>query len=86
MQTTPPVITLYGTLWCGAARRVRALLEQHHIPHTWVDIDQDSQAARQVELLTGGFRSVPTLVLPDGGVLIEPSLPDLAKKLGVTLE
>jgi glutaredoxin len=86
MQTTPPVITLYGTLWCGAARRARTLLEQHHIPHTWVNIDQEPQAARQVELLTGGFRSVPTLVLPDGSVLIEPSLPDLAKKLGVTLE
>jgi mycoredoxin len=50
-----------------------------------VDIDQDESAARALESLARGFRSVPTLLWPDGSLLIEPSLDELTKKMGITL-
>jgi glutaredoxin-like protein len=78
-----PEITVYANAWCGGSRRVRLLLEQHHIPYQWVDIEKDEKAARYVESLADGNRSVPTIVWPDGSFLVEPSSEALAKKLGI---
>jgi mycoredoxin len=76
-------LVLYGTSWCGGSRRARLLLEKHGIPFEWVDIDQDEEAGKLVERLNRGFRSVPTLVWPDGTQLTEPSEKQLIEKLGV---
>ena len=78
-----PEITFYGNTWCGGSRRARLLFNQQHIPYRWVDIDMDEEAARYVESLNHGIRSVPTIVWPDGTILVEPSNEALAKKLGV---
>ena len=78
-------IILYGTSWCGGSRRCRLLLERYGIPYQWVDIDQDEQAGKFVEGLNRGFRSVPTIVWPDGSKLTEPTEEELGKKLGVIL-
>jgi mycoredoxin len=82
---TESEITLYGTTWCGGSRRARLLLEERGIPFRWVDIEADEAAACTVESINHGNRSVPTLIWPDGSVLVEPSTEELAKKLGITL-
>jgi mycoredoxin len=82
MNDTPEIV-LYGTTWCGSSRRVRLFLDQHKTPYRWVDIDRNEKAAKYVESLNHGNRSVPTIVWPDGSVLVEPSTDDLARKLGV---
>jgi mycoredoxin len=61
------------------------LFDQHSIPYRWVDIDKDEKAAKYVESLNHGSRSVPTIVWPDGSLLTEPSGDELAKKLGIEL-
>jgi mycoredoxin len=38
-----------------------------------VDIDKEPSAAETVLELNGGYRTVPTIVFPDGRVLVEPS-------------
>ena len=78
-------IVLYGTTWCGGSRRSRLLMDRFGIPYLWVDIDQDEKAAKLVEGLNKGHRSVPTIVWPDGSSLTEPTEQELAKKLGVSL-
>jgi len=83
MSDSTPIF--YATTWCGSCRRLRLILDQHGVPYHWVDIDQDEAAARALESLARGFRSVPTLLWPDGSLLIEPSLDELAKKMGITL-
>ena len=80
-----PEIILYGNTWCGGSRRARLLFDEHHIPYCFIDIDKDEQAAKLVERLNHGYRSVPTIVWPDGSSLTEPSSDELAKKLGVEL-
>jgi mycoredoxin len=77
-----PELVLYGTCWCGDCRRVRIYLDAHHIPYRWIDVDQDEAAARFVEKVNRGFRSVPTIIWPDGSMLVEPSDKELALKLG----
>ena len=78
-----PEIVLYGTKWCGDTRRARMFLENHQIAYHWIDIDLDPEAARFVEKTNRGYRSVPTIVFPDGSILVEPSSSQLAVKLGL---
>jgi mycoredoxin len=77
-----PLVVLYGNRRCGAVRRARSFLEQNGIRFRYVDIDQDEPAARRLEGLAGGYRSVPTLEWPDGSTLVEPSEGELVEKCG----
>jgi len=70
-------LIIYTTPWCGDCRRVKQLLNDHKIPYIEINIDQDPQAAQFVEAINEGYRSVPTLVFPDGTTLTEPSNPEL---------
>lgn len=76
-------IIVYGTTWCGDTRRARRFLEQNNIPYVWIDIDQDKEARAFVEKVNNGFRSVPTIIFPDGSMLVEPSTRKLGEKLGI---
>jgi len=77
------IIKMYGTTWCGGTRRARRLLDDNKIPYKWIDIEEDREARGFVEKTNNGFRSVPTIVFPDGSILVEPDDGDLAEKLGV---
>jgi len=76
-------IIIYGTSWCGGTKRARNMCEEENIEYEWVDIDRDETAARFVESVANGFRSVPTIVFPDGSVLVEPSTYQLREKMGL---
>jgi len=78
-----PIITVYGTNWCGATRRTRNFLDAHQIPYTYIDIDHDADGRTFVEKTNRGFRSVPTILFPDGSTLTEPLQSELAEKLGI---
>ena len=76
-------LKVYGAPWCPDCRRSKAFLSEHRIDYDWIDIDQDADALAYVEELQNGGRSIPTLILPDGGMLIEPSDQQLAQALGI---
>ena len=78
-----PKVTIYGAYWCPDCRRSKKFLGEQFIPYRWVDIDRDENAAKYVESLNRGNRSVPTIVWPDGSILVEPSNDALATKLGI---
>jgi mycoredoxin len=75
------VITVYGTPWCGDCKRALRVLEQHQANYHYVDIEIDDRARTYVEQVNRGYQSVPTIVFPDGSVLVEPSSVALAQKL-----
>jgi mycoredoxin len=74
-------ITVYGTPWCGDCKRALRVLDQHQASYHYVDIEIDDGARDYVEQVNRGFQSVPTIVFPDGSVLVEPSSSLLAQKL-----
>jgi mycoredoxin len=78
-------IVMYGTTWCGDTRRARRFFDEHSIPYRWIDIDQDPAAKKYVEEINHGFRSVPTIIFPDGSMLVEPTTSQLAAKMGITI-
>lgn len=83
MVTESPYIVVYGTTWCSDCRSAKQFLGEHRIQYIWVDIEQDAAAMAEVERLNHGKRSVPTIVFPDGTILVEPGDEELAQKLGL---
>lgn len=83
MAENHTMIIMYGTTWCYETRRARATFDQNNIPYIWIDIDEDMEARQFVERVNNGYRSVPTIVFPDGSILVEPSVAELNRKLGL---
>ena len=83
MSESEGKIIMYGTTWCYDTRRAQMILDRNHIPYVWIDIDKDLEGRKFVESVNRGYRSVPTIVFPDGSILVEPSNAELSKKLGV---
>jgi mycoredoxin len=74
-------IKLYGTNWCGDTIRARTLLDNKGVFYTWIDIDRDAEAEKFVKITNRGYRSVPTIIFPDGSILVEPSERELLAKI-----
>lgn len=74
-------IKVYGTTWCGDTRRARGVFRNEGVEYKWIDISSDSEGAAYVEQVNNGNHSVPTILFPDGEVMVEPSSLKLTKKL-----
>ena len=77
---TEPV-TIYSTRWCGFCRRLKSQLAREGIEISEVDIEQDPAAADFVMSVNGGNQTVPTVVLPGGEVLVNPSAASVRERL-----
>ncbi len=75
-------IRIAGTLWSLTSHEVKDFLTRHQIPYQWLDIEKDASARKLVEDLTQETK-LPVLFFPDGNVLIDPDLKELAEKVGL---
>jgi len=73
-------IKMYATTWCGDCRMAKRWFDAHGIAYDYINIEEDDAAAEFVVKVNGGARSVPTIIFPDGSVLVEPSARELAAK------
>jgi thioredoxin reductase (NADPH) len=76
-------IVVYSTVWCPDCKRVKKFLGEQRVPYLNIDIEADPEAMVFVEKVNKGKRIIPTMVFPDGSMLVEPSNAELAEKLGV---
>ena len=74
-------ITVYGADWCSDCKRSKRLLDSKNIEYTWVDVDNNEAALQTVKSLNQGKRIIPTIVFPNGDILVEPTDTELALKL-----
>jgi mycoredoxin len=74
-------IKMYGTQWCPDCLRAKQIFSRYKVAYDWIDIEQDPAACAYVEKVNGGFKSVPTILFPDGSVLVEPDNAALQKKI-----
>ena len=75
------MIKVYATTWCGDCRMAKHVLDAHQIAYEYIDIDLAPEAAALVQALNGGYRTVPTILFPDGRVLVEPTRIELEEAL-----
>ena len=77
---TPSQIVMYATQYCSDCIRAKKFLELNNIPHLQVGLEGNSDATEFVIRVNNGYRSVPTIVFPDGTVLVEPDWEELKAK------
>lgn len=82
-ETPPSIILVYSTSWCGDCKRAKKFFGEQRIPYFNIDIEHDPEAMAYVERVNQGKRIVPTIIFPDGDILVEPSNAQLAAKLGL---
>jgi glutaredoxin len=76
------MITVYGADWCEDTRRSQRLLRRLHVPHRYVNIDDDLDGLERAKALNHGERRTPTIDLGLGGeALVEPDNDTLAAAL-----
>ena len=74
-------LTMYTTTWCGFCRNLKRQLNRDGIEVAEVDIERDPVAAEFVMSVNGGNQTVPTVVLPDGTALVNPSAAQVRERL-----
>jgi mycoredoxin len=74
-------LIMYTTPWCGFCRNLKKQLARDGIEMAEVDIEQDPAAAEFVMSVNGGNQTVPTIVLPDGTTLVNPSAAQVRERL-----
>ena len=66
-------LIVYGHHSCGLARRLAEVLAEQRIDHEWRDVQTGEPRFRdELRQLARGYLSVPTVIFPDGTVMVEP--------------
>jgi thioredoxin reductase (NADPH) len=61
---------------------MKDFLSRNQIPYRWIDVEKDEEGRRLLEALDGR-QTLPLAVFPDGEVLQNPTIPELAEKCGL---
>ncbi len=74
MQTTPEEkLIVYGHNYCAQAFTLARTLKKHGIAHEWRDVKGNNPHFKEeLRELANGNLSVPTVIFPDGTVMVEP--------------
>lgn len=78
--TLPTQIVMYTTEYCPDCVRAKKFFETKGIPHLRVGLEGNAEATDFVMKVNHGCRSVPTIVFPDGSILVEPDWEELKAK------
>ncbi len=76
-------IRVAGTLWSCSCHNVKDFLSRSQIPYQWLDIEQNDEARELVESFNRKEHQLPIVFFPDGSVLINPDITELAEKAGL---
>lgn len=76
-------LRIYTTVTCGQCWVMKLWLKRQGIPYTEIGIENDAEARRFVRRVAEGYMSVPTVVLPNGRVLVEPTPAQLQAALAL---
>jgi mycoredoxin len=79
-ESSVPIV-MYTTAWCVDCWRAKQVLDSMQVEYEEIDITADEEASELVMRLNRGYRSVPTLIFPDGTVMTEPRTSALKEKL-----
>jgi mycoredoxin len=82
--TIPTQIVMYTTEYCPDCVRAKKFFEVNHIPHLRVGLEGNAEATAFVMQVNHGYRSVPTIIFPDGSILVEPDWEELQAKFSMS--
>jgi thioredoxin reductase (NADPH) len=78
-------LRLLSGRWAPRGHAIRDFLTRNQVPYLWLDPIEDDEGIRLAESLDADVDPVrPVVVLPDGGVLHDPSNRELADAVGMS--
>jgi thioredoxin reductase (NADPH) len=77
-----PETKIVGHRWSARSSEVREFLARNQVPYRWYAADEP-EGRRLLEAAGETGEALPVVVAPDGTVLVEPSEPELASKVGL---
>ena len=77
----PTQIVMYTTEFCSDCNRAKAFFEANGVSYLRVGLEGNAKATDFVMHINRGYQSVPTIVFPDGTILVEPDWEQLKAKL-----
>ena len=83
----PPLegVRVLGTRWSPRSYAIRDFLTRNQTPYQWIDVETAGQVAEVRRLIDAAgveAANLPKVLFPDGTSLEDPTLGDLAEKLG----
>ncbi len=78
-------IVMYGADWCPDCRKSKAFLTDNQINFQYIEIDKDENAwaIPLIKELNNGKRKIPTILINDDIVLVEPENEELREVLNI---
>ena len=76
-------IRIIGFQWSPKSHRLKEFLSGNLIPYMWLDIETNVEAEKFLLSSDVSKSGMPLIVLKDGSIMQDPSLPDLASRIGL---
>jgi len=76
-------IRIIGFQWSPKSHRLKEFLSGNLVPYVWMDLEDNKEADKYLESTGVNTDSLPLVVLKDGSWMSDPTLPDLAKSIGL---
>ncbi len=76
-------VRVIGHRWSAHSNEIRDFLGRNFVPHQWLNVEVEEAAKQLLETTGADATSLPIVVMADGTVLKNPSIAELAQKLGL---
>ena len=76
-------IVIYGADWCPDCRKSKAFLDDNGINYQYIYIEENEWAVPIVTKINNGKRKIPTIIINDDIVLVEPENEELRQALKI---
>jgi thioredoxin reductase (NADPH) len=76
-------VRVIGHQWSPQSSEIRDFLGRNFVPHQWLNVETDETAKQLLTTTGAAASSLPIVVFPDGSFLGNPSIAEVARKLGL---
>ncbi len=76
-------IVIYGADWCPDCRKSKSFFNDNQINYQYIDIDKNEWSIPIITKLNNGKRKIPTIIINDDTILVEPENHELREVLKI---
>ena len=76
-------IRIIGIKWDPSSYRIKDFLARNNIPYQWLDLEENEEAKRLLDIAGEPVPDLPYLLFPDGSSLTRPENREIAERVGL---
>src|SRR4029077_5883649 len=79
-------VRVIGHRFSKETHELRDFLARNRVPARWLDVEREGEARELLQVIGIDETHLPVALLEDGGVLEQPTILELAERLGITAQ